>query len=86
MLQYNLLAYVKRFESYETIGGLFRDITAETVELSVVEKLWGIIQEVVSTVAEFFSTDFDELLTNVISNNKQLQAMVGIVQRLQPAA
>lgn len=86
MLQYNLLAYVKRFESYETIGGLFRDITAETVELSVVEKLWGIIQEVVSAVAEFFSTDFDELLTNVISNNKQLQAMVGIVQRLQPAA
>ena len=86
MLQYNLLAYVKRFESYETIGGLFRDITAETIELSVVEKLWGIIQEVVSAVAEFFSTDFDELLTNVISNNKQLQAMVGIVQRLQPAA
>ncbi|MGM9742746.1 MAG: hypothetical protein ACI3ZC_06775 [Candidatus Cryptobacteroides sp.] len=80
------MAYVKRFESYETIGGLFRDITAETVELSVVEKLWGIIQEVVSAVAEFFSTDFDELLTNVISNNKQLQAMVGIVQRLQPAA
>ena len=65
---------------------MFRDITAETVELSVVEKLWGIIQEVVSAVAEFFSTDFDELLTNVISNNKQLQAMVGIVQRLQPAA
>ena len=77
---------MSRFESYETIGGLFRDITAETVELSVVEKLWGIIQEVVSAVAEFFSTDFDELLTNVISNNKQLQAMVGIVQRLQPAA
>lgn len=80
------MAYLKRFESYETIGGLFRDITAETVELSVVEKLWCLIQEVVSAVAEFFSTDFDELLTNVISNNKQLQAMVGIVQRLQPAA
>lgn len=44
ILQYNLLSYVKRFESYETIGGLFREITAQTLELSVTEKIWGLIQ------------------------------------------
>jgi len=55
MLQYNLLSYVKRFESYETIGGLFREITAQTVELSVTEKIWGLIQEIVSVTADFFS-------------------------------
>lgn len=86
MLQYNLLAYVKRFEAYETIGGLFRDITAKTVELSVIEKLWGLIQEVVSAIAELFSTDFEELMTNIITNNKQLKAMLEVVQRLPLAA
>ena len=85
MLQYNLLSYVKRFESYETIGGLFREITEQTVELSITEKIWGLIQEIVSAIADFFSTDFDELLTNIINQNKQLKAMAGVVQQLQMA-
>jgi len=86
ILQYNLLSYVKRFESYETIGGLFREITAQTVELSVTEKIWGLIQEIVSAIANFFSTDFDELLSNIINQNKQLNAMIKVVQQLQLAA
>lgn len=86
MLQYNLLSYVKRFESYETIGGLFREITARTVELSVTEKIWGLIQKIVSTIADLFSADFDELLTNIINQNKQLSAMMKVVQTLQTAA
>ncbi|MCF0223015.1 MAG: transposase [Fibrobacter sp.] len=86
MLQYNLLSYVKRFESYETIGGLFREITTQMVELSVIEKIWGIIQEIVSAIAEFLSADIDELLTNIIYENKKFKAMLGLVQRLQIAS
>ena len=86
ILQYNLLSYVKRFESYETIGGLFREITAQTVELSVTEKIWGLIQQLVSAIADFFSADFDEILTNIIYENKQLKAIMRVAQQLQPAA
>lgn len=68
-LQYNLLSCAKRFESYETIGGLFREITAKTIELSVTEKIWGLIQEIVASIAEALSTDFDELLTKIINQN-----------------
>ena len=39
ILQYNLLSYVKRFESYVPIGSLFREITAETVEIFVTGKI-----------------------------------------------
>jgi hypothetical protein len=81
MLQYNLLSCVKRFESYETIGGLFREITAKTVELSITEKIWGLIQEIVSVIADYFSADSDELMTNIINQNKQLKAMMDVVQR-----
>lgn len=86
MLQYNLLSYVKRFESYETIGGLFKELTAQTVELSITEKIWGLIQEIVSTVADLFSTDFDELMTCIINENKKLDAIKKVVQQLQLAA
>ena len=37
-------------------------------------------------IAEFFSTDIAELLTNIINENKQLKAMMTVVQRLQTAA
>ena len=84
-LQYNLLSYVKRFESYETIGGLFREITEQAIELFITEKIWGLIQEIVSAIADFFSTDFDELLTNIINQSKQLKAMADVVQQLQMA-
>lgn len=86
ILQYNLLSYVKRFESYETIGGLFREITAQTVELSVTEKIWGLIQQLVSAIADFFSADFDEILTNILYENKRLNAIMRVAQQLQPAA
>lgn len=86
ILQYTLLSYVKRFESYETIGGLFREITAQTVELSVTEKIWGLIQQLVSAIADFFSADFDEILTNILYENKRLNAIMRVAQQLQPAA
>ena len=35
VLQYNILSYVKRSGSYETIGGLFSEITKNSVELPV---------------------------------------------------
>lgn len=86
MLQYNLLSYVKRFESYETIGGLFREITAQTVELSITEKIWGLIQQLVSAIADFFSADFDEILTNIICKNKQLDAIMKVALQLKTSA
>ena len=86
ILQYNLLSYVKRFKSYDTIGGLFREITAQTLELSVTEKILGLIQQIVATVADFFSADFGELLTNIINGNKQLNAIIRVAQQLQTAA
>lgn len=68
------------------IGSLFREITSQTVELSVTERIWGLIQQLVSAVAELFSADFDEILTNIIYKNKQLNVIMEVVQQLQPVA
>ena len=50
------------------------------------EKIWGLIQEIVSAIAETLSTDFDELLTKITNQNIQLFAMMKVVQQLQLAA
>ncbi len=42
-LQYNILDTVKRFKSYETIGGLFHQATDGVVQLPVAERIWGVL-------------------------------------------
>lgn len=74
-LQYNVLGYVKRFDSYETIGGLFAEITSGTKELSIVEKIWLLIIEVVTIIAEQVSADYDELMESAINGSKHLQVL-----------
>ena len=61
VLQYNILSYVKRSESYETIGGLFAEITKDSVELSVAEKIWLLIIEVINVIAEVLNCDIMQI-------------------------
>ena len=48
---------VKRFESYETLGALFRQSKAETLELTVKERIYLIIIEIVTEIS--LKTDFE---------------------------
>lgn len=74
-MQYNILGFVKRFDSYETIGGLFADITSGTKELSIVEKIWLLIVEVVASIAEQISADYDELMTSAINGSNHIKVL-----------
>jgi hypothetical protein len=55
MLQYNLLSVVKRFESYESFGALFRGAKSETTELNVKERIWLIMTEITVKLSEIFA-------------------------------
>ena len=86
VLQYNILSYVKRKESYEPIGGLFAEISKNSVELSVAEKIWLLIVEVINVIAEVLNCDAMVLTEQVISNDKQIKAVKQAFDRLTPAA
>ena len=75
MIRYNLLAFIKRKLDYDTIGGLFGDMYLGVHELTVVEKIWAIILEVVAVVAELTGADSDELTMQIIENDKRLAAL-----------
>ena len=69
MMQYNILCTVKRFEAYETIGELFRETTAGTLELSVTDRIWELILDTILEIAEIISADASELLSAIIDVN-----------------
>ena len=75
VIQYNILGLVKRFNSYETIGGLFAEITSGTAEMSIVERLWALIVEVVAEIAAVISDDYVELMEAAINGNSHLRRL-----------
>nr|WP_298673587.1 hypothetical protein [uncultured Prevotella sp.] len=75
MMQYNILCTVKRFESYETIGGLFREVSADALELSVTDRIWELICQVVLEIAEMVSADASELLAALVDPPKFYKIM-----------
>jgi len=72
LLQYNMLSVVKRFEGYETLGALFREAQADTLELTVFERIWQIITELLCELVEFFDVELDVLIEKLFTGNENL--------------
>ena len=47
---YTFLAYFRRMNDYETLGGLFADIKDEMVERNMAERLWNLFEELLDVV------------------------------------
>ena len=83
MIQYNLLALAKRFAGYESLGELFRNTKAETIELTVAEKIWKMIVEILSQMAELFEIDTESLMQKLISDNERFMKLLNYNTLLQ---
>ena len=75
MIRYNLLASIKRFNDYETIGALFSDIYSGVHELTVIDQIWAIIMEVIAIIAEMMGVDCDILIAQTIEKEERLAAL-----------
>lgn len=84
-LQYNILSLVKRFAAYETMGKLFEDVTKDSLELSVAERIWGVMQELVIAVAELFGLTDEDIYQAIINREEDMKHICDIY-RLKPAS
>ena len=60
---------------YESIGGLFREISKETIKQSVAQQLLGKVQEMLNAVAEVYGLVDEELYDIIINKSEQVQNM-----------
>lgn len=72
MMQYNILSFIKRFEAYETIGGLFNQTVNGTIELSVTERIWDLILQIVTIIADLFSADEEDIIRMIANDNRKI--------------
>jgi xanthine dehydrogenase molybdopterin-binding subunit B len=78
VLQYNILATVKRFTAYETIGGLFHQATDGVVQLSVTERIWGVLLELVRIIAEAFQIDDERVINTLINRSETFKHYINL--------
>ena len=76
MIQFNILSIVKRFNSYETVGQLFRNVEKETISLTIAEKIWKIIIEILLKIAIIFEIEADLIMTKIISDNQYIKKII----------
>lgn len=78
ILQYNILGVVKRFKAYQTIGGMFNEATDGAIQLSVTERIWGVLQELVQIIAEAFEIDDQRVIDTLINRSETFKHFVNI--------
>ena len=71
-IQYNLLMLRLRYEDYESMGRIFREAKVEILRLSISERLWVLLQEIISVLVELFGDKFDEdeIFVKMINDEK----------------
>lgn len=77
-LQYNILSVVKRFTAYETMGKLIEDITKDSLELSVTDRIWGALQEIVIAIANLFGLVDEDIYDAIINRSEELSHICDI--------
>ena len=82
MMQYILLALMKRFESFETIGGVFRDGKAALIELTLVERILQLFLQIVKELADLMEIDYETILQKLLHKDSSAK-MLAIVNALQ---
>lgn len=79
-LQYNILSAVKRFIDYETIGELFRQVAQDSHELTISERIWQAILELVAAITKVFSIDDEEVLDALVNESDELAHICELYQ------
>lgn len=84
-IQYNILSVSRRFSKYETIGGLFKDICQDSKELTLCERIWQIICDIVDDIAETFDICSVHVIEKVITDSNYLSHISKICGKLNAA-
>jgi MoxR-like ATPase len=65
---------------YETIGELFRQVNQDSHELTISERIWQAILELVAAIAKVFSIDDEEVMDALVNESEELAHICELYQ------
>lgn len=86
MMRYTLLSLSKRFSDYESLGELFEANSGQLRELTIAEKIWGLMLEMVWEICDALEICPEELIEKLLSGNKQtkVEKLLRVWLRAEP--
>lgn len=81
MITYMMLSLKKRFQAYDTIGGVFRDVQHEMIEDTLAEKLFGLFVELVSSILCRLEINPVDFIRIMLEENILSQSIIGILSK-----
>jgi hypothetical protein len=86
MITHTVLTLEKRFNSYQTMGELFRDTQKDLLELTLWERLNQLIIEIINLLLDLCEIDLEDLMNRIINNEqyeKQYSTMLWALKAIQ---
>ena len=84
MAVFNIMTFIKRITVYETLGGLFKEMTECSAEVDLADRIWGMIMETLASVAKMFDSSYDAILETVLGENKDINVLYRLVAKTEP--
>ena len=76
MITYIMLNLKRRFQAYETIGEVFREVQHELIEETLAERLWGLFVEILASVFAMLEIDPDALIEIMVQDDRYEKSFI----------
>ena len=79
MIAYNMFSTAKRLNHYETLGDLFREVASQMTELSLSDRIWAVIEELLKWVSEYLDINFESFIQSLMQKGDPDSKLLRII-------
>jgi hypothetical protein len=83
LITHTVLSLQKRFEAYETMGGLFRETQQHLIELTLWERILEIFIKLLHQLVEILNIDIEETMETIMQNDKKSKQLLSMLNALK---
>ena len=67
LIQYIMMAYLKRIRDYGTIGNIFSECKDFVREYTIAERIWGLVRSIMSEIATVFELSLEKVMEKLFT-------------------
>src|SRR5699024_6246013 len=76
MMNYMALALRKRFDGYETFGGVFEKFKAMMLQKTIIEKIWAVVIQLFGSILAELGIDWEVFIKTLIQKQNVVNRLV----------
>ncbi len=83
LITHTVLTLQKRFEAYETMGGLFRETQQHLIELTLWERILEIFIKLLQELVQILNIDIEETMEKIMQDDKTSKKLLSMLDVLK---